>query len=170
MSPTTRRSPPSPVMLPPTPLTSSPSPPTSPAPEPQLSPRTPARRASPALVAAELCAQAVECRTTVAAHLTAKADEGRLTGADLFFLALKASTAYRPCARPARMRARGVRVRMWQTHPFVCRFSVFVCLMCKRGAGCQEYIEPESDGGRKVWHRSDFVVRIPSWFEFMMMG
>ena len=44
-----------------------------------------------------------------------------LTGADLFFLALKASTAYRPCARPARMRARGVRVRMWQTHPFVCR-------------------------------------------------
>ena len=59
------------------PSTSSPSPPTSPAPEPQLSPRTPARRASPALVAAELCAQAVECRTTVAAHLAAKVDAGR---------------------------------------------------------------------------------------------
>ena len=40
-----------------------------------------------------------------------------LTGADLFFLALKASRN----SRPARMRARGVRVRMWQTHPFVCR-------------------------------------------------
>ena len=114
MSPTTRRSPPSPVMLP---STSLPSPPTLPAPEPQLSPRTPARRASPALVAAELCAQAVECRTTVAAHLTAKADEGRLTGADLFFLALKASLQ---TVRAPGTHARARRARTHVADPSVC--------------------------------------------------
>ena len=32
------------------------------------------------------------------------------------------------------------------------------------------YVRVESAGGREVWHRSDFVVRIPSWIEFMMMG
>ena len=90
-SPTTRRSPPSPLLLPSATATSSPSPATSPAPEPQLSPRTPARRASPLPVPAELRAQAVECRTTLAAQLAAKVDAGRLTGADLFFLAFKAS-------------------------------------------------------------------------------
>ena len=108
-----------------------------------------------------------ECRTTWPSKWT-RVETGRITGAVLFFIAFKASR-YCSRARPACLHARGVRVSTCVT---VFLFSVRSFDVKERVRTCDTcvYVRVESAGGREVWHRSDFVVRIPSWIEFMMMG